>query len=307
MNWLRMTILIVLLTTVSLEAQIPRISGLVKTTDSTSIAYVHLILNKKPLGIYSDKFGRYSLEIHDKNLTDTIQFSAIGYQNFLCTIKDLQNDPLVFLQKEIYHISPITVYPKNREQVKLAEYQHYHLDSIFEFTPNTNIPYNVTFLKYFPNEKNQDGILKEVAFYFGKKGKPKSPFGIRILSVDSTTQLPKVHVLNSKTTYKGKKDQWVKFDLSNHNIVFPKEGLFIGMEWIYPDKRKYRYKTKKKFHVINHGIKSKRKRKIKLYGQTLKASRNYKSYFLSWVDFYPTKQWYKNKGSDLFIQPTVTF
>jgi len=211
------------------------------------------------------------------------------------------------LKKEIYCFQPLTIYPKNKNLVVLEEFDQISKDSIFEFCPNSNLPWNVTFVKFFPNNKNQIGKLENIEFYIGKGGKPKSPFIVRILSVDPKTKSPQFHLLEDNVIIKGNKDRWVPIDLSNYNITFPKEGLFIGMKWVYPNQRKYRYKTKKRYYVYTNNVRSKRKRRIKLYGQTIRAAVNSKSYFYAFGHYFGNKIWRKQNGSNLFIKPTVIF
>jgi len=310
MKKIKLTIFIGLYSTLNIVAQNDVLKGIIRNTDSISIENVHVFFKSDLKGTYTDEFGQFSLNIKNKNPKDTILISAIESQNKSYSLEELKLRSNIFLEKEIYESKIITVL--SEEKVILGASKNYHPDSIIDFTPNSNLPCNVSFVEYYSNNKNKIGKLNEVKFFIGKKGKSKSPFKIRILTVDSTTQHPSKNVLEKEIIVKGIKNQWITIDLKSHNIPFPKEGLFIGLEWIYPSKRKYKYKTKKRFYTYTNGKRSKRKRKINLYGHTLKAVLcSNCHYFYKWSDCntndYYIKEWRKFKGYDLFIQAKVIF
>ena len=111
-------IFLTLLTCSQLSAQnqqkLIRITGHVVTVeDSSKVAYVNVLNLTHPSGTFCDQEGKFLLVCH---YGDTLQFSAVGYENTYYTTgrldpANIEHTVIIRLKTEIYMLPSVTVLP----------------------------------------------------------------------------------------------------------------------------------------------------------------------------------------------------
>jgi len=113
--------------------------------------------------------------------------------------------------------------------------------------------------RYFPYSKDYDNFqyLKSVIIYSRDINKGK--FNLRIYSFDTIKIIPideLIHeniIVNTKLSLFGQPKP-IEFDLSKYKIIFPKSGIFIGIEWLIIPENRYKVsftsKDKKRKKIV---------------------------------------------------------
>jgi hypothetical protein len=193
------------------------------STTHSPIPYV-IILSEKSI-FYTDSLGKLSLE-EESIKGKSIEIHCLGYESKLLTYGiDLKEK--ILLKPKINLLSELAVSSKARKlnignaknnQSGVTD-RHGDLMAMFFSKPNENtffidklfIPYNI-------------------------KGKNvKTKLRIHILSVGED-KAPDKELLNQNIILTPlKKKGILEVNIESSNIVFPKEGIFVGIEWLYPE------------------------------------------------------------------------
>jgi hypothetical protein len=117
---------------------------------------------------------------------------------------------------------------------------------------------------YFPFEEVYESTdyLKSVIFHFGNFKNKKAKYRLRLFSIGKDS-LPDKDLLKESLVVELKKKQKIaNVDISDYNIIFPRDGFFIAFEWLYIP-----YNEEKVTYV--YGPKNKNKRKGIKYSPTV--------------------------------------
>jgi len=218
-----------------------------KVLDATTkqpIAYVNIENFKYKAGTQSNQAGDFILELAQAKSSDTIKLSCVGYQAVLIT--QLQNSLSV-----TYELKPISITLKEamirKGKLVLKEV------GFVEDSGNKSIFFNhlmqragAQYAMLMKNEGNEAGYLKKIFFFIGKEGYD-APFRVRVY--ENLKNRPGKDLLGMSLELQGiKKRSWNEFDFEQYNILVPKEGVFVAIEWIANDKYKFEdsYTTKTK-------------------------------------------------------------
>ena len=82
----------------------------------------------------------------------------------------------------------------------------------------------------------QSGRMKAVSFFVGENGLPKEYFRVRIYKADGVGNAPKTDLLNENVIYVPlSANGWSTFDMSSYVITTPREGFYVGLEYVVLD------------------------------------------------------------------------
>ncbi|WP_247232794.1 carboxypeptidase-like regulatory domain-containing protein [Telluribacter sp. SYSU D00476] len=86
---------------------------------------------------------------------------------------------------------------------------------------------------YIPNEKNEEGVLRKVSFYVSSKGKQRAPVRVRVYK--NAGGIPGDDLLDESVVLTPGRPwyRWKDVIIGRYNIPVPKEGLFVGLEWLH--------------------------------------------------------------------------
>lgn len=216
------------------------------------IAYSTVEIKNQKTGVYSDSSGQFLIKI--KDFSDTLEFKSLGYEMQKYSASDLKDSMvLVELLPHIFELQEVVVVPKRVKTMRLGTTAkkpwRFQIANIFGGQYGT----------YIKNENEKPGLVKAVSFYIAEVGFPDTPFRIRIYAKDQENKCPGEDLLNESLIVSSSKGAgWFTVDISKYGIVFPKEGIYVMMEWIYSGDQYY--------YTYEHEIKTKEgKQDIRAY------------------------------------------
>jgi hypothetical protein len=193
------------------------------STTHSPIPYV-IILSEKSI-FYTDSLGKLRLKeesIKGKN----IEIHCLGYESKLLTYEIDLNEK-IFLKPKINLLSELAVSSKARK-IKIGDIKNNESGTTDRHGDLTAMFFNK------PNE-NTFFIDKLFIPYCIKGKSVKTKLRIHILSVGED-KAPDKELLNQNIILTPlKKKGILEVNIESSNIVFPKEGIFVGIEWLYPE------------------------------------------------------------------------
>lgn len=205
------------------------------------IVYANVILQSEQIGVATNFKGAFQIDNKNKLGSDTLLVSYVGYKSQKIFVNHKKRDSVYrfYLKEDIELLDEVII----KSSEKLSKVTH-KIKSKGKRLISHNLKYNEEVIKLVNNNKNKPARLLNVTFYFRRSF--ESDFGITLpvhyrvnfYYVDSTSKKPKELVLLDsdiiiKPENKNKKQNF-EVDLKNHNIKFPKEGLYIGLQSINP-------------------------------------------------------------------------
>lgn len=227
----RQFILIVLIGSFSsLSGQEILVEGqVVDKETSTHLPYATLQIFNLETGTIADEKGQFSFLIADKqHLSDSIEFSYLGYNKLTIPISRIYNDQgtPVALEALPYELDELSVLPQRyrikRLGIKKKKTNREQYANVF----------NANKGNYIRNTQGVSGWIKAVSFYLSDVGFPQTPFRIRVYEMDTTNRSPGKDLLNENVVVSASGPGWFTVDMSEYHIPFPMEGVFVMMEWI---------------------------------------------------------------------------
>ncbi len=196
------------------------------------ISYVNISILESSIGTSSDENGRFELEIEDKDLNKQVHLSSLGYLDSIISVVNLIKLDKIFLKAKFEQLDEVVISKKFEERFLVVNpidegdlCAGYGTDFRYPWILALYFPYDETY-------KNTD-FLKSVKFYFGNFKNRKSNFRLRIFSVDENG-LPHEDLLKESVVVELKKNQRdVDIDISNFNLIFPRHGFYVALEWLY--------------------------------------------------------------------------
>lgn len=187
--------------------------------------------NNDYFGSITNEKGTFVVKKYLLNYTDSISFSCIGYKTKKIAILELNTNKenIIILDNENYKIDNVIVYGK-KEKNKIIELgTHKNITDGGDFFPiwEENA-------LYIENDKNIKGYLKNINIKLTNKPNLKIPLRVHVYSVDSVTHAPYKELLKESVvaTTDNYKRKWISVDIRKYKIYFPKQGLFIGVQFL---------------------------------------------------------------------------
>lgn len=285
-----MKIRILFFLTIIPELCLGQISGILRdSTDKQPIPYVNIWIENEDIGTTSDINGKFTLNI-SPNSNKTIIFSSVGYK----TKKINSNIDLntVFLQPQIIELQEVTV--SNKKEIKSKTIGKFDKSQVKSHVLSGNKPLMIA--EYFPynEEFEETPFIKTIRLPIKSKV-DNCKFNIRLLTL-SDNGVPEKYYFDENLICLAKKgNSIVTINLADKNIVFPKEGLIIAMEWLFIEENKY---------VFNYTIKGQKKIiNDYLYSPSVGLTKQ-KSDDIFWI--YRLGKWNKTTNFPITIELTLT-
>ncbi len=248
-------------------------------------------------GVIANDHGEFTLSVPTSNINDTVEFSFLGYKRKKIVLNSLSDTKIniIKLEKETYVLKEVVVNPNDYITKKLGIVVKKNKGKWHLGNPGDQ---HAILIK---NPFDKSGRLKNVNFYITKKGFPSAPFRVRIYSYDSINNKPGKDLLNTNliVSFNKKTKGWFTVDVSKYNIEFPKEGLFVAMEWIFTDDNYY-YFTSMKINSDNY-------EDVRCYGQTIGLNLTTKITEIVYWRRYLGGEWYRMKHSNAMINADIEF
>ncbi|WP_231590690.1 carboxypeptidase-like regulatory domain-containing protein [Hymenobacter terrenus] len=209
------------------QAQESRITGrVVDAQTKQPIPFASILLIESGTGTLTNEKGYFQLAGLDKFKQDSLVLVTLGYRRYAVFIErgKVEDMHIELRPKLLIGIPqcPIVPYTPSRSDATRAAQ-----NEIITGLPGTQYAF------FIKNKKQEPlGKFRTVSFYIGKNGFPRKAFRVRIYGADGPRHSPNISLFNEgvfRTV--PEEDGWYTRDLSSYNIVAPKEGYFIAVEF----------------------------------------------------------------------------
>ncbi|MGB5667241.1 MAG: carboxypeptidase-like regulatory domain-containing protein [Maribacter sp.] len=277
-------VLVVLFFAVNVNAQEVLFEGHVfDHTTKDPIPYVNLSFLNTLKGTSTDENGHFFLDLPEAYLEKQVHISSLGYNDTIVVAKDIFKAKRFEMVEESFALDEVVVSETLGGSDILNPISSYSLTSGFS---SSSTPWVLAL--YFPNIGAKEKFVQKVTVFFQKNSKFKrstAKFRLRIYDVDPETKLPDRDILRKSVVLESDvgKD-FVSIDLSALNLQMPKNGIYVGVEWLFVPYNWYR-------NTFEHPISKKKMvedRFAPTFGAVYNKNQNFKTMVYgmgSWTDF----------------------
>ena len=202
------------------------------------IPYVNLSFLNTLKGASTDEDGHFYLNVPKPFLEKKIHISSLGYNDTIVNAKMLYKAKKMHMIEESFELDEVIVTEKLDHTDVLNPISSYSLTSGFS---SSVTPWVLGV--YFPNIGAQKKYVEKITVFVNKNKSFKnktSKFRIRVYDVDPKTRKPKDDLLRESIILEHDvKKEFVAIDLSKYRIKIPKEGIYVGLEWLFVEGNRY--------------------------------------------------------------------
>lgn len=201
--------------------------GSVKSKERNEpIPYVNITKTNKQEGTYSDESGAFKIKI---SLNESLTFSSIGYKTVTLTYNEIKsNNNQVFLEENIAELESVTI-KSSRARVKSEVETFGFSDSKKKSRLVTKTPgFQVS--TFIENPRKIEGNLESILLNIVSSG--KSRLRIRLYSHDIKKGIGNELTNKNIIVDIGRQKGVFRIDLTTYEILFPKDGLIVGVEFL---------------------------------------------------------------------------
>lgn len=218
-------ILLFFLFSLSVFAQI---KGIVKDSiTGQSISYVNIWIENENIGTTSEENGEFSINVNGEN--KKLIFSALGYEK---KIVKASQTKVVVLKTLVFELNEIVLFKKfETKQREIGRTQNETYQA-FDNGPKIDVKFFPYLLKY-----KKTKYIKKVSIYTDSNIENAS-IRIHFYSLDANG-FPGEELL--KKDYIVRVNKGMKkstFDITDFNLIMPKNGIFVGFEKLLIEKNK---------------------------------------------------------------------
>lgn len=220
-----------------------QINGTVVDEKNQAIAYVNIWVENENIGTTSNQKGEFFI---NSTIEKALIFSAVGFE--LKKIKIIDKE-IVTLQTAIYNLNEVVIAKSKRAiESEIGNYKKPYASHL-----SGSVPWIYAKRFEYNNLYKKTPFLKN-AIVFTKSKIKNAKFKLRIFAVQENG-FPAEDLLKEDivVVVKSGKTKNV-IDLSNFNIIFPDNGIFIAYEWLIIEENKYLYKTNFKGSSNNYSM-----------------------------------------------------
>jgi len=189
----------------------------------------NIVLLNGYAGTITNELGEFTLS--NATTTDSVKISNIAYYSRVIAIKDLTFRDTIILSENIKLLNGVVLRNLyNYKDETTIGFFDYPINGVFQLQPGSQIAV------YIANKKGKEGWIKSVSFKVKDFGKCKNSMRVRLLKMDSLLFKPSFDIIDQQVIINSRELKKSNFiDLSAYKILLPKEGIFIVLEWLYPD------------------------------------------------------------------------
>lgn len=199
------------------------------------VSYALISEPQHRFGTYADANGHFTARIPAG--IDTLLISCVGFESLQIPLIALTDSAVFRLQPKSNILAEVIV--RSRKP---------RLTTVGATRKRAPIVWgncsgrNIEFALYIRNSKGIRGYLQQVSYLIARGGVPTAPFRVRVYA--NTGGEPGEDLLpQSVVTAARRGNTWCEIDVSHYQIRFPKEGLFIAMEWLPTNEDRYQFTT----------------------------------------------------------------
>jgi len=183
------------------------------------ISYANIKFLKSKKGTFSNEKGIFLI---NNNEIDSLLISVLGYEDKVLSVSKIKDT--VFLIPKTITLKEITLSNKK------AEYGYFKKNGKFIRSALNR----VIVAMYIPNKnKQKNEFITHLHYRIKKFGNELSTVRPHLLSVNKLTKNPDKEILNENIIIDiNEKNKILSIDITDKNIKFPKEGIFVALEWV---------------------------------------------------------------------------
>lgn len=206
-----------------------------------AIPYVNLSILNTLKGTSTDEKGHFFIEVPELFLQKQVHISALGYEDHITTVEHVKSAGKVFLKEAAFELEEVVILDQLGNSEVLNPISSYSVTSGFT---SSSTPWVLAL--YFPNIGAKQKMLEKAVIHFQKQAGAREDaiFRLRIYNVDPATGAPGKDLLRESLVLNTPVDEThVSVDLSEYRIFTPREGIYIGLEWLFVPYNWYRSVT----------------------------------------------------------------
>jgi hypothetical protein len=228
---IKLLLLLFLVSITQTKAQIS--ATVVNANDKKPIPYVNIWIEDENIGTSANEFGKF--EIGEPKDNHRLIFNALGFEIKTLIKEDIKT--IIELTPKVYTLNEVKVSPKTLEELKINSFKVEEIKGSFGTGSVPNIV-----ARYFPYDTLYDKtpFLKSIKTAI-KSYTKKSTFNIRIYESNTDGTIGKEITKENILVITKIGNFYPEVDVSQLNIQFPENGLFIGLEHLIIDENKNEY------------------------------------------------------------------
>lgn len=205
----------------------------------TPIPYVNLSILNTLKGTSTDEAGHFFFEVPKVFLEKSMHISALGYEDQVMTLKAIKVSDRIFLKDKVFELDEVVIADELGNSEILNPVNSYSITSGFT---SSATPWVLAL--YFPNIGDKQKVVDKVMIFFQDpeaKKRKEAKFRLRIYGVDAETGTPGNDLLRQSMVLNRPADAThLSVDLSEYHIIVPRDGIYIGLEWLFIPSNWYR-------------------------------------------------------------------
>ncbi len=236
-------IIVLLIINQLVAAQQIDISGFIKDSQTNKIIPFSTVeLMKKKIGVAANYQGKFSIQLSDDCMNDTLIICSLGYQStykIVRTLKSNFSNVSILLDPVVYSLKEVEIIGIPAGKYRLGNYEDTKKGYGGWMTEQ-----KCQIAVFMDCKKYRNAKIVNASFFITRThGKPETPFRVRVYNVDPKSGNPGDDLLHESLIVHGShRGGWLTVDLSKYNLAAPSNGYFIAIEWIDSGEQYY-YQT----------------------------------------------------------------
>lgn len=202
------------------------------------ISYACVAFVEIQKGTSSLENGAFMIEIDSNEMKNTLFISCLNFQSTTISIKDFLNysSKKILLEPATYQMAEVKITPKESIELTINKFNK---SKIHCFMGNTGLPF--IYARYFEYNDELQYVSSIQIYCKSNSGNKKSKIRLRIFEPDTLTNLPSKDLVNKEIIVVLKSGKINEIDVKEYNIRIPKNGIYIGVEYLIIPENKYTY------------------------------------------------------------------
>ncbi len=199
----------------------------------TALAIPFATVVSSGFGTYTDTSGTFYT---NENTLDTFTISSIGYKERKFVFSESLKCDTIFLEPNPVILSSIEIGKYSWMSNSFVD--QIGMKDVKEIKHATNVIEGVTIIKYFAHpDTSKNYVISNFRIRVTQKSPAYKPRKIRVkIFAPDNSKKPGADIIQTNeilTIYKPTSD-YIEIDLNKYHVIAPKEGYFIGLEFLTP-------------------------------------------------------------------------
>lgn len=209
-----------------------QISGVIVDENKIPLFYANIWCKDGSAGATTDIEGKFTVE--KASVKDELVVSMAGYKKI--TVPAIENDTIQLIRNWRPE-EGLVVYPEKSLRHTIGEAG---LENFF-FSPG-NLPW--IYVKYFKNNSEIKSVqYLDKAIVYTRSNVADATFKLRLFKANEKGEPGEDLIIDAIVVHVKRGNKKNMIDLLKYNVKIPKEGVFVGIEWILAENNRIRTTT----------------------------------------------------------------